>query len=67
MPLLGEVMTGVKPKSAFLKPDLVIELTLEMAKQFVLQYIFRKKPLVPSDLGQSTIDTYAGKKQGNYA
>lgn len=63
----GEVMTGVKPKSAFLQPDLLIELALETGKQILLQYVLRKQPLVPQDIGQEVIDNQAGKKTGNFA
>ena len=63
----GEVMTGVKPKSEFLQPGLIIEITFEMAKQFFIQYILMRKPLVPFDLGKAVVDANANKKQGSYA
>mmetsp|Transcript_16748 Transcript_16748/g.18152 ORF Transcript_16748/g.18152 Transcript_16748/m.18152 type:complete len:517 (-) Transcript_16748:41-1591(-) len=63
----GEVMTGVKPKSAFLQPDLLVELALETAKQILLQYVLGKQPLVPRNIGQEVIDNQAGKKTGKFA
>lgn len=63
----GEVMTGVKPKSAFMQPDLLIEITIELIKQIVLQYVFMKKPLVPMDIGQAVVNEQYGKKSGGFA
>jgi flavin-dependent dehydrogenase len=63
----GEVMTGVRPKSAFMKPDLVLDIVMEMAKQFFIQYVLRRKPLIPDNIGQKYVDEQAGKKQGKYA
>lgn len=47
----GEVMTGVKPKSAFLQPDLLIDIVVELVRQIILQYVLKKEPLVPQDIG----------------
>ena len=60
----GETMTGVKPKHAMIveKPLFAAELTIEIIRQFVLQYVLRKEPLIPSDIGQKVIDTQAKQK-----
>lgn len=60
----GEVMTGVRPKSAFLQPGLLLDLTIEMAKQVILQYVLGKKPLIPTNIGQELIDSQAKGKGG---
>jgi hypothetical protein len=51
----GEVMTGVKPKIAFLKPGLLLDLTIEILRQFFLQHIMNKPPLVPANIGMSAV------------
>ena len=43
----GECMTGVRPKSDFAEPLLLLEIGLELVRQIVLQYIVRIEPLVP--------------------
>eukprot|EP00981_Chlorochromonas_danica_P007820 scaffold1884_cov343-Ochromonas_danica.AAC.37 len=47
----GEVMTGVRPKSDFLQLDLLADLVVELTRQIIIQYILRKPPLIPADLG----------------
>jgi hypothetical protein len=59
----GEVMTGVRPKSAFLQADIVIDLTIELIRQFVKQYIFRAQPLVPSSLGVAAVEKGSRSKK----
>jgi hypothetical protein len=61
----GEVMTGVRPKSDFLQIDLVFDLALEVVKQFVIQYIFRRKPLLRDDIGVDIVNKQAGLKEKN--
>ena len=63
----GEVMTGVRPKSAFLQPGLVAEVAIEIVRQVILQYVLRAKPLIPDNIGQKTVDDQVGKKKGAYA
>lgn len=58
----GEVMTGVKPKSAFLQADIIFDITVELVKQFVKQYIFRAKPLVPKSLGVAAVEKGKSRK-----
>eukprot|EP01041_Mallomonas_annulata_P012137 gene12137-25471_t len=48
----GEVMTGVRPKTAFLQPALLLDLALETVAQILLQRVFCVSPLVPSDIGK---------------
>ena len=63
----GEVMTGVRPKSDFLQPLLVAEISLEILRQLFVQYVLRSKALVPQEIGQKVVDAQAGKKAGKYA
>lgn len=58
----GEVMTGVRPKSAFFQPALLVDVALETLRQIVVQYVLRRPPLVPLDIGQATVDSQAEKK-----
>ena len=62
----GEVMTGVRPKSDFAQPLLLAEITIELVRQIVIQYVLRYPPAVP-DIGQRIVDSYAGKKTGKFA
>lgn len=58
----GEVMTGVKPKSAFLEVSLCCELTLELIRQIYVQFIARKPSLMPQDIGMGIVKQFASKK-----
>jgi menaquinone-9 beta-reductase len=58
----GEVMTGVKPKSAFLQWDLVMDLSIELIRQIIIQYILRTPPLVPYEIGVDIVNQMARKK-----
>ena len=56
----GEVMTGVRPKSAFFEdPLLLVQLAAETVRQVVLQYVLRTPSLVPKDIGQVVVDKFA--------
>lgn len=61
----GEVMTGVRPKSDFLKFDLLFELAGECMRQIILRYILRKKPLIPNDIGLASVNSNFGKERGS--
>lgn len=64
----GEVMTGVKPKSDFLQPGLLLDITVEIVRQFFIQYILRREPLIPYDIGRSVLEHQAGTtKTGGFA
>lgn len=52
----GETMTGVRPKSDFLEPGLVIDILLEFFRQFILQYILRIPPLIDTTIGVAMVD-----------
>ena len=54
----GEVMTGVKPKSAFLQPSLVADVTFEIVRQFIIQFILRREPLIPQNIGTEAVYKY---------
>ena len=58
-------MTGVKPKSEFCQPDLLIEIVVEIVRQVVIQYVLGYKPLVPTDIGKNTIDSNYRKKESS--
>jgi hypothetical protein len=59
-----KVMTGVRPKSAFLQPGLLIDITVELCRQFLIQYILRRSPLMPAEIGVDVVlKQAAGKKQ----
>jgi hypothetical protein len=58
-------MTGVKPKSEFCQPDLLVEIVVEIARQVVIQYVLGYKPLVPVDIGKDIIDSNYRKKESN--
>ena len=51
----GLIMTGVKPKTAFLSPALSIPIGWFLVKEVFWQYIWGRKPLIPSDIGDSVI------------
>jgi len=51
----GEAMTGVRPKSHFLKPDLAAAVTLELLRQMWLQWVMRKEPLQPLNVGAAAV------------
>jgi hypothetical protein len=55
-------MTGVKPKSAFLQWDLVMDLSIELIRQIIIQYILRTPPLVPYEIGVDIVNQMARKK-----
>ena len=61
----GETMTGVRPKSDFAQPLLLLDITLELLRQIFLQYVWGAKPLVPQDIGVQMVDEQAKKKQLN--
>ena len=63
----GEVMTGVRPKSDFAQPLLLAEITVELVRQFFIQYVMRYPPLVPQDIGKEVVDANASKKTGKFA
>lgn len=53
----GECMTGVRPKSDFVKDaSLVAEVAMEMLKQIIIQYIISKKPLIPTKIGMEVVE-----------
>ena len=49
----GEVMTGVKPKTSFFDPLLLLALSVETIRQIFVQRLLRYQPLVPPDIGVS--------------
>lgn len=52
----GEVMTGVRPKSDFLlRPKLLLDIVVEYLHQFVIQYLLRRPPLAPADIGEAVV------------
>jgi len=52
----GFIMTGVKPKSAFLQPGLSIPITFELFRQIFIQYILRKSPRIPPSIGKEALE-----------
>jgi len=53
----GECMTGVRPKSEFLTDIFLLsEVTVEVFKQIIIQYVLRKKPLIPSNIGHDIVN-----------
>ena len=63
----GEVMTGVKPKSAFCQPLLMLDIGVELMRQMFIQWVLRRPPLMKDDIGLEMVAKQAGKKQGSYA
>jgi hypothetical protein len=59
----GEVMTGVRPKSDFVQPLLLAEITLELVRQFVIQHVLRCEPLMPTNIGMEVVRKQASNKQ----
>jgi hypothetical protein len=41
----GAAMTGVKPKTTFLKPSVAVPMGIEVVRQIVMQKILRRHPL----------------------
>ena len=58
----GECMTGVRPKSDFAQPLLLLEITIEMIRQFFIQYIFCYPPLVPPHIGMNIVNKQIPRK-----
>ncbi len=58
-------MTGVRPKSAFVQPLLLLDISFELLRQFFIQYILRTPPLMPADVGLDVVLKQANKKQAN--
>jgi menaquinone-9 beta-reductase len=58
----GEVMTGVRPKSDFLQPLLLLDITLELIRQIFLQFVWGKKPLMNTEVGVEIVNKQAAKK-----
>jgi hypothetical protein len=58
----GEVMTGVRPKSEFMQPVLLAEITLELVRQFFIQYVLRCEPLMPATIGVDMVRKQASGK-----
>ena len=56
------ILKGVKPKSEFLKPDLLFDLIIETGRQVILQYVLGYKPLVPDDIGKDIVNKYYDAK-----
>jgi len=55
----GQVMTGVRPKSDFVKDiSLVSEVAIEILKQIIIQYILFKKPLIPTSIGVDIVEKH---------
>jgi hypothetical protein len=59
----GEVMTGVRPKSDFMQPLLLAEITVALVRQFVIQYVCRYEPLMPANIGLEIVRKQASGKQ----
>jgi len=57
------VMTGVRPKSDFLQPLLLLEIGAELVNQFVVQFIFRREPLMPANIGMDMVRKQADSKK----
>ena len=55
-------MTGVRPKSDFLQPLLLLEIGLELVNQFVVQYVFRRAPLMVNNIGVEMVAKQAASK-----
>ena len=58
----GEVMTGVRPKSEFLRLDLLVDISFEFIRQVFLQYVMRVPPLIPTDIGLDVVKKQAEQK-----
>lgn len=59
----GECMTGVRPKSDFVTdPQLLVELSVELVRQLWIQYVLRRPPKVPQDIGQKVVDSHYASK-----
>jgi hypothetical protein len=55
----GEVMTGVRPKSDFLQPLLILDIALELTRQIFLQYVWGKQPLMNTEVGMEIVNKQA--------
>lgn len=56
-------MTGVRPKSDFLQPDLLLDITLELVRQFWIQYVMCYEPLMPANIGVEVVKKQALSKK----
>lgn len=59
----GEIMTGVRPKSDFLQPLLCIEITMELIRQIIIQYILCIPSLMPNHIGSEIVKKQANMKK----
>lgn len=55
----GEVMTGVRPKSDFLQPFLILDISLELIRQVFLQFVWGMKPLMNTEVGMEIVNKQA--------
>ena len=58
----GLIMTGVKPKSAFLHWKNAVPITLYLIREIVCQYVLWSSPTIPHDIGQALVDKQYNKK-----
>lgn len=56
----GLIMTGVKPKTAFLKPSLSLPIAWYLVKEIFWQYIWRCPPMIPTDIGLAVVAKQSG-------
>lgn len=59
-------MTGVRPKSDFLQPDLLLEISLELLRQVWIQYVMRYEPLMPANIGVEVVRKQSLSKKADY-
>ena len=55
----GQIMTGVKPKLAFLNPSLAVPISFYLVREIFLQYVLRRVPLVPQDIGLDLVTKHS--------
>ena len=56
-------MTGVRPKSDFLQPLLCVEITMELIRQIIIQYILCIPSLLPNHIGTEIVKKQANMKK----
>ena len=57
------LLPGVRPKSEFSNPVLLLDIACEIIRQFILQYVLCYPPLIPQNIGKKIVDDQFAKKK----
>ena len=63
IPFVIITIIGVRPKSEFSNPVLLLDIACEIIRQFILQYVLCYPPLIPQNIGKKIVDDQFAKKK----